>query len=89
MNVTHVGAYVRSPRVARWKKVLAVLAVVYAISPVDLVPDVVPIFGWLDDLGVLAAAFGLVARDMAKHAKLQKEQRDKPAELVVDGQVIR
>lgn len=86
MNVSHVGAYVRSPRVARWKKVLAVLAVVYAISPVDLVPDVVPVFGWLDDLGLLTVAFGLVARDMAKHARLAKEAK---APLVVEGDVIR
>ncbi|MFT3710595.1 MAG: DUF1232 domain-containing protein [Archangium sp.] len=86
MNVTHVGSYVRSPRVGRWKKVLAVLAVVYAISPIDFVPDVVPIFGWLDDLGVLSVAFGLVARDMAKHAKQEKEQASKASAMVVDAE---
>ncbi len=73
MNLSHVGSYVRSPRVAKWKKVLGVLAVVYAILPVDLVPDVVPVFGWLDDLGVLGLAFGLIARDMAKHARAPAE----------------
>ena len=37
-----------------WNKVFAILfvifAIVYSISPVDLVPDTIPIIGWLDDL---------------------------------------
>lgn len=69
MNLSHVGNYVRSPRVARWKKVLGVVAVLYAILPVDAVPDVIPVVGWLDDLGVLGLAAGLIWRDMARHAK--------------------
>ncbi|PZR18583.1 MAG: hypothetical protein DI536_01500 [Archangium gephyra] len=69
MNIAHVGSYVRSPRVARWKKVLGVLAVLYAVLPVDAIPDVVPLFGWLDDIGLLGVAFGLIARDMARHSK--------------------
>lgn len=69
MNISHVGNYVRSPRVARWKKVLGVLAVVYAVLPVDAVPDVIPVVGWLDDIGFLGLAAGLIWRDMAKHAK--------------------
>lgn len=42
---------------AKWKRVLiALLAFLYIISPLDIIPDVVPIVGWLDDLGVLAWA---------------------------------
>jgi len=37
-EVSHTGAWVG-----------AVLAVLYLISPIDFVPDVVPIAGWLDD----------------------------------------
>ena len=82
MNVAHVATYVRSRSVSRWKKVLGVLAVIYAVVPIDLIPDVVPFFGWLDDLGLLALAFGFIARDMAKHAKQAKE--GPPAEQVID-----
>jgi uncharacterized membrane protein YkvA (DUF1232 family) len=39
----------RVPRVEKW--ILAAVAV-YLLSPVDLVPDVIPVFGQLDDLGV-------------------------------------
>jgi len=83
MNVTQVGRYVKSPRVARWKKVLGVLAVVYAVMPIDFIPDVVPIFGWLDDVGILAVAFGFIARDMAKHAKLPPDVVP-PSEEIID-----
>lgn len=83
MNVAHVATYVRSRSVARWKKVLGVLAVVYAIVPIDLVPDVIPIFGWLDDVGFLTLAFGLIGRDMARHAREAKKEAP-PAEQVID-----
>ena len=71
MNVAHVSRYVRSPRVARWKKLLGVLSVAYAIVPFDLIPDVIPVLGWLDDLGFLAVAFAFIAKDMAKVARAQ------------------
>jgi len=31
-----------------------VFCLVYVLSPVDFIPDVIPILGWLDDLGVLS-----------------------------------
>lgn len=37
-----------------WKAlsvIIAMLAIVYDLAPVDAVPDVVPLFGWLDDVG--------------------------------------
>jgi len=32
-----------------WSWILLAVAVIYTISPVDLVPDVVPVVGWIDD----------------------------------------
>ncbi len=46
-----------TPKRATWKRALiGVLALLYVLSPLDLVPDVIPFVGWLDDLGVLAWA---------------------------------
>mmetsp|Transcript_138688 Transcript_138688/g.276561 ORF Transcript_138688/g.276561 Transcript_138688/m.276561 type:complete len:183 (+) Transcript_138688:2-550(+) len=35
-----------------------ILAAMYALSPLDLVPDILPVFGWLDDFGFLYWAGG-------------------------------
>jgi uncharacterized membrane protein YkvA (DUF1232 family) len=53
--------YLRDGRVPLWKKLAGLLAIIYFVSPVDAIPDIIPILGWLDDLGVLsAAAFWMV-----------------------------
>lgn len=58
--------YLRDGRVPLWKKLAGLLAVIYFLSPVDAIPDVIPILGWLDDLGVLsAAAFWMVRQVQA------------------------
>lgn len=46
-------AVLRDPRTPRAAKLTTVLAVLYVISPVDLVSDFIPVLGWLDD-GLIA-----------------------------------
>lgn len=41
------------PRVPILLKVLPVFGLAYAISPIDLMPDIFPLLGWLDDLAVV------------------------------------
>jgi uncharacterized membrane protein YkvA (DUF1232 family) len=43
--------------------VIFILALLYIISPIDLVPDVIPVAGWIDDVavGVGAGATALAA----------------------------
>jgi uncharacterized membrane protein YkvA (DUF1232 family) len=43
----------RDPRVPWYAKALAACVVAYAFSPIDLIPDPVPILGYLDDLVLL------------------------------------
>lgn len=47
-----------------WAKAVMIGALGYFISPVDAVPDIVPIVGYTDDLGVLAAAFAATAANI-------------------------
>ena len=57
--VSHVRLTVRllrEPAVPLLSKALPVLAAAYVISPLDLVPDFLPVLGQLDDLGVMFVA---------------------------------
>ena len=46
-------------RVPLYAKVVPVLAILYTLSPLDFVPDVLPVLGQLDDIAILAAGFEL------------------------------
>ena len=56
--------YFNSGNVSGTEKVLIVAALLYLISPVDLVSDAIPVLGWLDDLGVASIALNYVTRRM-------------------------
>ena len=46
----------QEPRVAAWAKAIPVLAVFYVVSPFDFVPDILPLLGQVDDIGILLLA---------------------------------
>src|SRR5688572_11756753 len=53
--------FLRDSRASRSSKLFFLLAAAYVLMPIDLVPDVAPILGWLDDAGFMtvAAAWGM------------------------------
>lgn len=46
--------YFRDREASILGKLFVLAAVVYVISPVDLIPDAFPVIGWLDDMGVMS-----------------------------------
>lgn len=52
----------RDPRVPWYVKALAVLVVGYALSPIDLIPDFIPVLGYLDDLLLVPLGLAVVVR---------------------------
>ncbi len=52
----------RDPRVPRYAKAVAVCVVGYALSPIDLIPDFIPVLGYLDDLVLIPLGVVMVLR---------------------------
>ena len=52
----------RDPRTPLVAKVLAAVVVAYALSPIDLIPDFIPVIGLLDDLVLLPLGIAIVLR---------------------------
>jgi uncharacterized membrane protein YkvA (DUF1232 family) len=65
----------RDPRVPLVAKFIVVLVVAYALSPIDLIPDFIPVLGYLDDMLLLpvgiALAIKLMPRDVWEDCKNQ------------------
>jgi uncharacterized membrane protein YkvA (DUF1232 family) len=84
---------VRDPRVPWYAKALAACVVAYACSPIDLIPDPIPILGYLDDLvliplGVLAVR-ALIPEAVLKDCRVRARQLDvKPRNWVAAGIIV-
>jgi len=50
------------PRTPWYAKAIALITVAYALSPIDLIPDFIPILGYLDDLIIVPAGIALAIR---------------------------
>lgn len=57
----------RRPDVGRLPKLIAIMVVGYALSPIDLIPDFIPILGYVDDLILLPLGIALVIRMIPPH----------------------
>lgn len=58
-------------------KIFAALTVAYALSPIDLIPDFIPVLGYLDDLLILpalaAAAIHFIPKDVMEECRQKSE----------------
>ena len=53
-----------TPRAARW---LLWLALAYVVNPIDLIPDFIPVIGYLDDLLIVALLLWIALRLAPRH----------------------
>ena len=66
--VTTVRRLRRDPRVPRRAKVAVAFAGLWVLSPIDLIPEFVPVIGPLDDVVVVALALRYAARQVPRAA---------------------
>lgn len=58
---------VRDPRTPWYAKAVAAAVVAYALSPFDLIPDFIPVLGYLDDLIVVPLGITLALKLVPEH----------------------
>ncbi|MGY4908509.1 DUF1232 domain-containing protein [Micromonospora aurantiaca (nom. illeg.)] len=68
--VTTVRRLRRDPRVPRRARVAIVVAGIWVASPIDLIPEFLPVIGPLDDIVVVALALRYAARQMPRQVLL-------------------
>ena len=77
----------KDPRVPWYARVFAAIVVGYAFSPIDLIPDVVPVLGYLDDLIVVPLGVALAIKMIPPHVLAEcrekaREAKDRPVNRV-------
>jgi len=71
--------FLRDPAAPKLPKAMAVLAMLYVVMPADLIPDVLPILGWLDDLGLTGVALGYLATKAASYEDAEDVKKENEA----------
>jgi uncharacterized membrane protein YkvA (DUF1232 family) len=72
-----VRAYVKGEyREVPWESIaLAIGALIYFLSPVDLIPDVIPVAGYVDDAAVIAFVVASLSNDLSKFRDWESHQQ--------------
>ncbi len=73
----------KDPRVPWYARLVAGLVVAYAFSPIDLIPDFIPVLGYLDDLVLLPLGIALTIKLLPPD--VLAECRAQAAEALADG----
>lgn len=76
----------RDPRVPWYARVVAACVVGYTFSPIDLIPDFIPVIGYLDDLILVPLGIALALRLIP--AKVMADCRIRAEEVMAQGKPI-
>ncbi len=85
----------RDPRTPWYAKLLVAGIVAYAFSPIDLIPDFVPVLGYLDDLILIpmgiALAIKLIPRSVLAECRTRAQEairNEKPASWIAGAVIV-
>lgn len=84
LDVLALWLALKRPEVSVWAKVIAFVAVAYALSPIDLIPDFIPVLGYLDDLIIVPVLVWLALKLI--HIDVIKQSREQAAEWINSNQ---
>jgi len=75
----------KDPRTPWYAKAIAICTVAYVLSPIDLIPDFIPVLGYLDDIIIVPAGIALAIRLIP--AEVLEDAREKAATQSVERNV--
>jgi len=75
-----IGRLLTDSRVPRRSKIVLGMAAAYVVSPIDLIPDVIPVIGWADDVFIVMFALDSVLERAG--AEIVNEHWDGPGDLL-------
>lgn len=75
-NVLELKDFVQSDSVKFRDKITPIAALLYLISPIDAIPDMVPVIGLLDDFGVIMAVFNASGKAIDTYKQNKKRRED-------------
>jgi uncharacterized membrane protein YkvA (DUF1232 family) len=66
-DILALYSYMKDPLVKWYRKAIIVAALIYFIVPIDTIPDMTPLFGYLDDLGVITALLKYLGSELMQY----------------------
>jgi uncharacterized membrane protein YkvA (DUF1232 family) len=76
-DIPAVFIALKDPKTPLIAKLFACLTVGYALSPIDLIPDFIPVLGYLDDLIILPALAALTIRLIPENVWISSREKSK------------
>jgi uncharacterized membrane protein YkvA (DUF1232 family) len=76
----------RDPRVPWYARLLGICIIGYALSPIDLIPDFIPVLGYLDDVILVPLGIALLLKMIPDPVMI--ECRERAQALVAEGRPV-
>jgi uncharacterized membrane protein YkvA (DUF1232 family) len=69
VDLRRLWVALRHPGAPAWLKVATALLVLYVLSPIDLIPDTIPVLGWIDDVAIVSFAIRFLLDKLPPHVR--------------------
>ena len=54
-------------KVNTWNASIIVATIIYVVSPIDAIPDIIPVLGWLDDVTIVGYALSKLSEELKRY----------------------
>ena len=87
-----IGLSLKDPRTPWYAKTVAAIVVAYALSPIDLIPDFIPVLGYLDDLILvplgIVMAIKLIPTEVLEECRVRTQETNQRGPSILAAVVV-